>query len=237
MYSLKSRVRFSEVDAKERLTLSSLVNYFQDVSTFHSEDVGAGLDYFKKKKLAWILNSWQIVIESYPKLSERIEISTWPYDFKGFYGNRNFVIKNEKGKNLAYANSIWVLMGLENRHPVKVKKEMAAIYGGLEEKFPMNYKKRKIKLPETWECLEPFPVRKYHIDTNNHVNNGQYIQMAKEFIPDDKTISQMRAEYRREAVLGDIIVPKLHQEENAYMISLCDVEGKPYAIVAFECED
>lgn len=47
MYTFESRVRFSEVDHTEMLTLPSLVNYFQDCSTFQSEDIGLGIDVLK----------------------------------------------------------------------------------------------------------------------------------------------------------------------------------------------
>ena len=42
MYTFESRVRFSEADHTELLTLPGLVNYFQDCSTFQSEDIGYG---------------------------------------------------------------------------------------------------------------------------------------------------------------------------------------------------
>ena len=53
MYTFESRVRFSEADHTELLTLPGLVNYFQDCSTFQSEDIGitekkrAGMDSFR----------------------------------------------------------------------------------------------------------------------------------------------------------------------------------------------
>ena len=34
MYQFKSRVRFSEVDSQLNMTLPSIINYFQDCSTF-----------------------------------------------------------------------------------------------------------------------------------------------------------------------------------------------------------
>ena len=43
MYTFESRVRFSEADHTELLTLPGLVNYFQDCSTFQSEDIGYGV--------------------------------------------------------------------------------------------------------------------------------------------------------------------------------------------------
>ena len=39
MYEFNSRVRYSEIDHHGTLTLPALINYFQDCSTFQSEDV------------------------------------------------------------------------------------------------------------------------------------------------------------------------------------------------------
>ena len=56
MYTFESRVRFSEADHTELLTLPGLVNYFQDCSTFQSEDIGYGVESLKKSGQAWILS-------------------------------------------------------------------------------------------------------------------------------------------------------------------------------------
>ena len=65
MYAFESRVRFSEIDTSERLTLPALVNYFQDCSIFQSEELGLGIDSLKEKKRAWVLTAWQIEVERY----------------------------------------------------------------------------------------------------------------------------------------------------------------------------
>ena len=44
MYTFKSRVRYSEIDADGRLGILGMMNYLQDGSTFHSEDAGVGVD-------------------------------------------------------------------------------------------------------------------------------------------------------------------------------------------------
>ena len=50
MYTFDSRVRFSEVDHTELLTLPGLVNYFQDCSTFQSEDIGYGVEELQSRR-------------------------------------------------------------------------------------------------------------------------------------------------------------------------------------------
>ena len=95
----------------------------------------------------------------------------------------------------------------------------------------MEYESRKIALPKEAKELESFPVRRYHIDTNEHVNNCQYVQMALEFLPADRQFRQIRVEYKKSAVLGDVIYPKRSREEDRTVIELCAEDGRPYAVV------
>ena len=82
-----------------------------------------------------------------------------------------------------------------------------------------------------WRKKPSFPVRKYHIDTNEHVNNCQYVQMALEVLPEETRVRQIRVEYKKSAVLGDVIFPKVAREENRIVTELCDENGKPYAVI------
>ena len=98
MYSFKSRVRYSEVGEDKKLSLNGIINYFQDCSTFQSEMLNNGVERLEELHRVWVLSSWQIVIERYPKLCEEIEIGTWPYYFKNFAGYRNFIMRDKGGK-------------------------------------------------------------------------------------------------------------------------------------------
>ena len=122
-YSFDSCVRFSEVGEDQKLTLGSVINYFQDCSTFQSESLGAGVEFLRKQHRVWVLSSWQVVIERYPALCEKIRITTWAYGFKRFLGNRNFTMEDEAGNVVAYANSIWTYLNTETGLPVAVSKE------------------------------------------------------------------------------------------------------------------
>ena len=193
-YSFESYVRYSEIGEDRNLTLNSVINYFQDCSTFQSEHTGVGIEYLQEKNRVWVLSSWQIVVDRYPKLCEKIKITTWPYAFKRFLGSRNFTMEDESGATVAYANSLWT-------------------YGDWYPEY------------------ESFPVRPHHLDTNHHVNNGEYVAMAEEFVPAGFCVHQMRAEYKGQAVLGDIIVPKVKQEQGVCTVALCSENGEPYAVV------
>ena len=105
-YEFRHTVRFSEVDESGYLTLTALVNYFQDTAIFQSEKGGIGFDYLKPKNQAWLLASWQIEIDHMPVLCDEITVATWTYEFKAFYGYRNFVLYDAQGNKAAWANSV-----------------------------------------------------------------------------------------------------------------------------------
>ena len=174
MYWFDSRVRYSETDEQGRLSLTGILNYLQDCSTFQSEDLGIGIQYLTEHNRAWWVTSWQIIIDRYPCLGEPIRISTWPYDFKGIYGYRNFAIQDSKGVYLVRANSIWFFYDTEHQRPVR---------------------------PEQADMPENILVR------------------------------EVRAEYKKAAVLGDYMIPRITKAGDGYVMALCDNQGAVYAAV------
>ena len=233
MYTFESRVRYTEINHyRGIMDPSSIINYFQDSSTFQSEDLNLGLSYLESNKKVWLLASWNLQIIKQEAFGDYITIGTWPYAFKGFYGYRNFIMKDKDENTIAVADSIWVYMDIENKCPTKVPKNNLGYL--LEPAYPMEHKDRKIAIPDALVAHPSFPVVKSNIDSYNHVNNGQYIKMAEEFLPDDFVVSSMNVEYKAQALLGDIIYPKISHIDNKYYIVLENEERKPYAVIKFD---
>lgn len=234
MYSFSSRVRYSEVNSEKLLTLPSLLDYLQDCCTFQSEDLEIGVDFLEAEKAAWVLSSWQIEILRYPKMGEQIRVNTWPYCFKGFYGHRSFSIEDDAGTMLAKANSIWVFMDLEKMRPARILKKLTDTYEQeMGTQLPGEWGKRKIAVPAEGQKLEPVQVARFHIDTNHHMNNGKYILVAEEYLPEGFTVNALRAEYKKAAVLGDMLYPAVTEERNLVTVVLADEAGNHYAVIEF----
>lgn len=232
MYQMDARVRYSEVDEDRRIKLISILDYFQDCCTFQSEEVGGGIEYLKEHQCAWLLASWQIVIEEYPGLGEKITVCTMPYDFKGFYGFRNLLLKNESGAVVAYANSNWIFVDTITGKPKRIPPEVAGAYE-LDEPYPMERAPRKIKVPKQLLPKEVIPVHRSCIDTNHHVNNGKYVLIAEEFLPQDFKVRELRVEYKKAAMLGDVMHPFVEEQEEKITVVLADEEENPYAVIEF----
>ncbi len=239
MYSYNSRVRYSEVDQSGKLSHVALLDYFQDAATFHSEDIGITLNMLIENHYAWLLNAWQIDIKRRPYFGTDIVVKTFPYDFKRYVGYRNFVMETVDGEVLSVANSIWSFVDTEKMRPVMVSDEMKLKFA-IEDRLDMDYADRKIIPDSSSEIYtkESFTVEKHHLDTNSHVNNGQYVLMAMDVMEQDEKrsaddIIRIRADYRKQALSGDIIVPKVYAGKKKMQIALNDTNGKPYANVEF----
>ena len=236
MYSYQTRIRYSEIDAMGHLKLDSLLDYFQDCSTFQSEDIGLGVEYLKKNNRVWVLSSWQIAVERYPALCETVSIGTLPYEFKGFIGYRNFMMLDQKGNYVARANSIWSLLDTRTNKPVRPDPALLEKYP-LEPRIEMEYASRRIVIPESIVAGEPVLIKNHHLDTNQHVNNGQFVKIAMDSIGSNFRVKQLRAEYKKQVLLGETLTPYTAlTEEGKHVIVLKNTEDAVCCIVELEEE-
>lgn len=232
MYCMKRPVTYSEVGADYKADMAQVINYFQDCSCFQSDFLGVGPEYMERSGKVWILNSWQIIVERYPKYGEQITVGTWAYDFRGPLGMRNFIIDDASGCRMAKANSVWAMVDIATGRPVRVDAAQIEAYQ-MEPKEPMDYVGRKIAISGDFETLEPVRVTKACLDTNHHMNNGRYVAVAMEYLPDNYSVRQIRVEYKRSAKYGDILIPKRQEASGRIVVLLEDIEGEVCVITEF----
>ena len=121
MYSFNSRVRYSETGVDGRLSLTALLNYYQDCVTFHSDAAGLPLERLLAENMAWVLMSWQIELGRMPSLGEEITVHTSPYRIGGFTGLRSVWMCDAQGERLSAADSVWALLDTRTGRPTHVK--------------------------------------------------------------------------------------------------------------------
>ena len=234
MYYIDRTVAFSETGPDGCIKLTNLIDLYQDIAIFQSEECGVGMDELTARGRGWVVNSWQIVVDRYPALGEKIRIGTAPYEFKGVMGKRNFVIETMSGERISYANSIWAYVDTEKMAPARIDADVAAAYV-LEPKLDMDYESRKITVPGELAAATPIEVKYHHLDSNDHVNNAQYVTMAEDTVKEGRRARQIRVEYRASAKSGDIVFPYINEDpaNDKYTVVLADKDTEPYAIVEF----
>ena len=234
-YEYTKRIGFSECDTNRKLTITDLIDAFQDCSTFQSEDYGVGYDVLAQKDLAWVINYWEIHIQGMPRLCDYVTVGSFPYMFKTCFGFRNFYLKDEKGDYLVKANSMWTLIDTVTQKPARAPEFISEAYS-VEEKLDMPYNPRKVMIPGEDEAVRtekpPIHIMSHHLDSNNHVNNGQYVKLAASELESDD-IKALRIDYRMQAKLGDEIFPVVFSRDNERFVALLDENGKPYSVSQF----
>lgn len=243
MYEFDERVRYSETTERGICSVLALVNYLQDCSTFHSEDAGVGVSYLQAAQRAWLLSYWDIYIDRFPRLCERIVVGTCPHEIKGVMAYRNFWIREDNGiresepRYLVRAESIWFNLNLQTGKPGRIDPAEVAPYGEVRDVLGLPRSSRKISLPEVLTAGEMLVVQPHHIDSNHHMNNAQYIAIAAEVVqdmfPDIGVPKRIRAEYKQAAVLHEEMIPYIGRTQEGIVVSLKNKNGETYANVEF----
>ena len=236
MYEYKIRIGFSDCDINKTFTLTSLIDAFQDCSTFQSEDLGVGFDVLTQHNVVWVINYWELNIYRLPKLCDYVTVGTYPYAFKGCFGFRNFYMKDDKNEYIVKANSMWTLVDTLSSRPSKAPQFISQAYE-LEEKLDMTYNPRKVLIPETDDVLtlakDPIHIQLHHLDSNHHVNNGQYVKLAMSALGEEENISSLRIDYRKQAHLGDTIYPVVYKIDNKSIVALYDENKSAFSVAEF----
>ena len=228
MYSFTSTVRFSECDETSTLSLVSLINYLQDCSAFHTESLGVGIDFQRERGYAWAITSWRIEIAALPRLCDAIEVRTRCYDIKGTHAMRNYALYAADGTRLVAADAKYVVFDRATGKMMRIP-ESEQIYLEREPRIEMGPLEKKILIPGDYIETDPIVISKHHLDYNDHVNNAQYVEMARECLPEDFRIFRICAEYRKAAKLGDVIFPLAAKTGDGYVVSLKSEAGEAYA--------
>ena len=232
MYSFNSRVRYSETGVDGRLSLTALLNYYQDCVTFHSDAAGLPLERLLAENMAWVLMSWQIELGRMPSLGEEITVYTSPYRIGGFTGLRSVWMCDAQGERLSAADSVWALLDTRTGRPTHVKPEFAEMYG-LGERLELEHRGGPIRMAEDMEELpERVTVQAGMLDMNRHMNNAWYAHLAAERLPEGFGYSRLSVEYKRPAQLGDrLTVKRALDGQEATLAFLLD--GAPCALARF----
>ncbi len=222
-------VKYYEADYKKRVLITSVMNYFQDLVVKDSEKKQIGLDFLKERDMAWVIAKWDIEVKKYPSFKDTLLVKTIPVALKSFYAHRRFEIWNENSELVISANTLWILINIKTRKPVKIDALFYDAYG-LDHENTDKLDFEKLQIPEQFTAQNEFTIRYTDIDTNEHVNNVKFVEWAMQTIPFEvitsKTLHRIQIEYKKEALYGDSVLScsKMFKKEDLFEFQhlICD---------------
>lgn len=214
MFQQEICVRFSECDSVGRMTFQSVVGSFQDVA--HSHDLNCGFNVLERRVFGyyWILLSWDIEVDRYPKMDEHLTVTTYVKFQPRFFCTRGFEMADESGTIIARATSNWCMCDTEKNQMASIPQ---IVFDNVEEDEHVVMPKLSLineLEKQTFHPLRIFPVELRHIDVNCHVNNVSYIRFALDELDPANVIRKARIYYSSPGKVGESLT-----------ISSCDLEG------------
>lgn len=222
MYSIQEKVTTSYTDKNGNLKLFSAFQMLQDCSELWLDSEPTTKRYLEENGMCQLLASRQVNIVRIPQYKENLTISTSIYECKELFGFRNTIISDEEG-NPCYVT--WSMGAFVNRNSGKLSKLSQTVLDSIhyEPKFEMDYKERRIRIPQTEATFfPPIAVSRNDIDYNLHMNNAQYIRIAMELIPENSDIKSIRVEYKKPLHEGELLFPKMYKQNDNVIVVLSD---------------
>jgi acyl-ACP thioesterase len=222
-YEKKYQVNYYNVDNSFRLSLTSLLRFFEDLAITHSDASGLGFDFYNKNKVLWFLTRWLVKIESLPKLGDEITIVTSPSAFNNFYANREFEVYDSSLKLIITANTLWVFLDAATRKPKRVPEEVYHGYGLSDDGKKYFTKLEEIKPVDEAYSKVFFKILRRDLDYNNHLNNSHYVTYGLETIPteiqDKLQLTDVVVNYLQEAYINESIAVSLKTDQTEESVS------------------
>lgn len=200
-FSTKIRLFNSYFDSNDRLTPKGILSIFQDVASYHAEEIGVGFDTMYQKNLFWVLSRVKFDILKMPSINQVVVVETWPHEKGRADFDRDMRISSESGEVLIVATSKWCVIDTGTR---SLKSSQGVDYIG-EVSPEVNYEGRfgKIIPPVTeWLKVYSYKVMPSDIDHNKHLNNTNYANFVVNAIK-NKAYSHFEINYLSECLMSD----------------------------------
>lgn len=217
IYSRNYLVHYYEIDRRRRLTLPTLIHYFEDIAILNSEAQGLTLDYYEKNNCGWMLLKWDIKIHRMPFFNETINVVTRPYSFKNFLANREYKIFDASENLLVEAKTVWLFADTLTRKPIRVPEEMYIKFDTDRDSEKYFDKLEDLKTTNLGNHSLRIEVCAQDIDTNKHVNNVKYVEWALQSLPvkfvNEHYVDRVIVNYKKELNLDDeaIVVGSINE--------------------------
>lgn len=231
-------VHYYETNYRLECKISSIINYFCDIGSKQSEELGVGIDYLTERRLAYVFYRYDIKVNRYPKYGEKIKVVTMAKSFKKFYASRAYEIYDENNEKIVEGEGIFLLINIDRRRAVRIPEDQYIAYGVDIESCP-DIKVTKLEKLTKEMNKNNFKVRYGDIDSNMHVNNVKYVEWAVESLPleivSNYELKELSVVFEKECRYGAEVSASYEIRENEDGVEIfhkiADIEGKELTVL------
>lgn len=235
MQTDKVSVKYSNVNKNFELSNTAILRLFQDVAIDHVYNVG---EDFINSDLVWFLLSYKVKVLRRPKYFDKISVSTWSSGVKGFLAARSFNIVDDKGETVVTAESNWVRINRRTEKMERVDPETIKLYEEYDSTKLSTVWLTKLVGTDKVDFEKEVTIERNFIDTNEHVNNVAYLDLAYNILP-EKVLNngepkEFDIAYKKAVKYHDTVLCEYAETEDGYFVTLKSKDKvDTYAIIKF----
>ena len=200
----------------------AVMEAMQEAATAHAELLGAGRNALKNQGLAWVVTRMELEMDRYPLVEERVTVETWPMPMRRWLFPRYFLFRDEAGREIGRAATLWVLLSLESRQIARSEAVAALMPDNRDLPAPLGLPAPVTEVSGT--LVEGTVTPAYtDLDPNCHVNNTRYADWACNALGAERLgreeLSRLVISFDREVRPGDTVRTELRQLDGAFSFS------------------
>jgi len=201
-------IRAFECDLHGRLLPRTFCLLLQEAAAAHAAELGVAVDGLLEHGVAWVLSQLKLEILRWPRVGDTLVITTWPEAASGTRTERRFLLSDSSGEELGQALTLWLVLDLERRRPVRlpdfVATALAAVVGSSSPTRPEP-------IPALAEVREErrLAVGYSDLDLVRHANNAAFVEWMVECssgeLWESYDLVELEVHYLAECRLGDAV--------------------------------
>lgn len=209
-YSTHFKIGYGHVDRLGHVRPAALIQLLEEAAIENCDAIGRNVFDLLAEGYGWVLRGGSLKMLSYPRYRESVRVDTWISKWTPCQGVREFEVLTGRGEVCAVATSLWAYIDLGSRRPRPVPDVFRREWQFDERRaVDAEFIKRPLEIGDP--CISaPLGVRRFDIDSNNHVHNVRYLEWVLETIPAEyfeaRRLESVEGAFLREALPADEVV-------------------------------
>ena len=231
IYKEKFKIGLKDIWAKNEVSNIAILEYLEDISAYHSDSIGIGINTTEETHLNWLLLDWELKVLKRPTYGQVLDINTWSRGIEKFYAFRDFEVYDDENNLCAIATSKWLLIDSKTEKIARVETQIADRYQSEIEKSVFENKKiEKIKEPKEYISEMIYTTRRRDIDVIGHMHNLYYLYLAYEALPEEeynkRPFNYIKIQYKNQIKFGEIVKCKYAKENGENIVTIKSEDEK-----------
>lgn len=195
-----------ECGADHLLKPASFMHFCQEAAETHASGNNLGYEWSISNGMIWVEVQGDFEFVRRPSWKEVVRLRSNTGKASALQARRFVEMSDMEGNIIARADLMWVLIDVNSRRPIPLKRAMAQ----MPDECPaiIETKMEPAEEFERTETVEMVAPRR-DVDFNGHINNGSYLIWALETLPEDMQPGaaprRFRINFKRETFAGTAI--------------------------------